>query len=212
MIRQVSATGLVFKAPRYVQNIDNTQHVVTEESLQTLNNIEIGKKFSGVTVDIIGVVKDIPFVLYVTYKDRHIPYELKHPSVTRCGIVELSADHLSRVFKDEKNGRYTDSLLRYLREDTQGKTWVYHPRSANMLRKKAQKNSGRIDQEIPGNSDLKPNRPTQKPPKQVFPNSAVTRDLAREYIQIGLITVGESGYECAKCGRPWKDLLHRCKT
>lgn len=139
MIRQLSAKGLTFLAPRlvgilegcsdYSHKSNSVEFVIAEEKSLLLEDPKIGVPFSQVDVDVIGYVKNIPFVIYVTYKGRDVPAELKEPEIKRCGIVEVRLDRLLTVFKHEKAGQYIEALIKYIEEKTEGKSWVYHPRS-----------------------------------------------------------------------------------
>ena len=142
MIRQLSNNGLKFRTPELVSSVElfsesfqehfNLDYRVTEKALLVLDDVEVGTQFSGVTVDVLGYVKGIPFVVFVTYKDRKIPLELEHPTITKCGVVELNVDSLPRLFKQEENGQYQEILRSYIEDKTDGKAWAYHPRQKRL--------------------------------------------------------------------------------
>lgn len=142
MIRQLSNNGLKFRTPGLESSAElfseffnkrfNLDYPVTEESLLELDDVEVGTQFSGVTVDVLGYVKGIPFIVFVTYKDRKIPLELEHPTITMCGVVELNVDSLPRLFKQEENGQYQEILRSFIEDKTDGKVWTYHPRQMRL--------------------------------------------------------------------------------
>ena len=138
MIRQLSNDGLKFRTPRlecslpafseYSYDSADFSYLVTEESLLTLNKVQVGADFCGVTVDVLGFVEGVPFVVFVTYKERVLPSELKSPSITKCGVVELNVNAVPRLFKQEGKGQYKEVLRRYIENEADGKAWAYHPR------------------------------------------------------------------------------------
>lgn len=138
MIRQLSDDGLKFRTPslkRTLQAISEHSHesadfsyLVTEGHLLQLENVQVGIQFCGVTVDVLGFVEGVPFVIYVTYKDRNLPLELKNPSIAKCGIVELNVNGVPKLFQLEEKGQYKEVLRRYIEEEIDGKLWAYHPR------------------------------------------------------------------------------------
>ncbi len=138
MIRQLSNNGLKFRTPQFESSVQAFSeyfhesyeygYVVTKESLLELKDVQVGTPFCGVTVDVLGNVNGVPFVVFVTYRERSIPSELKHPSITKCGVVELNVDALPRLFKQEDNGQYQEVLRRYIEDKADGKAWIYHPR------------------------------------------------------------------------------------
>jgi len=142
MIRQLSENGLKFKTPCFENSLEvfsehtfkstSFSYVVTEEQQLELNNVKVGVQFSGVVVDVLGYIQDIPFIIYVTYQDRPIPTELDPPSKTKCGIVELNVDYLQRLFQKEENGQYIELLRKYIEDEVSDKSWVYHPREQRL--------------------------------------------------------------------------------
>jgi hypothetical protein len=142
MIRQLSDEGLKFKAPRLECSLSaispdshksaDFQYHVTDESLIVLKEVRVGEDFCGVPVDVQGLVEGVPFVIFVTYKDRVLPSEIKKPSIARCGVVELNVNDLPRLFKQEAHGQYVEALRKYIEEKTDGKTWAYHPREEGL--------------------------------------------------------------------------------
>lgn len=88
MIRQLSTNGLKFRTPKFEDSLEEysqvshqfhkVDFVIAEESCIVLTNVQIGASFSHAVVDVLGYVNDIPFVVYVTYKDRTIPPDITH--------------------------------------------------------------------------------------------------------------------------------------
>jgi len=142
MIRQLSNDGLKFRAPKLERTLSAFSeysyqsaefgYLVTEESLLMLSGVQVGAEFCGVTVDVLGFVEGVPFVIFVTYKERVLPSALKSPSVTKCGVVELDVNAVPGLFKQEAKGQYKEVLRRYIENETDGKAWVYHPREQRL--------------------------------------------------------------------------------
>lgn len=142
MIRQLATNGLKFKVPRlegvlpacseFTHQAKSFDYLVTEESLLTLEDVEVGAAFCGETVDVLGLVKSVPFVVHVTYRDRNLPISLKEPQVARSGVIELNVDDLPQLFAKEDSGQYQEVLRRYIEDRTDGKTWAYHPREKKL--------------------------------------------------------------------------------
>jgi hypothetical protein len=140
MIRQLAMQGLRFRAPKYAGYLDayseislqshRADFVVTEESAILLSDLKIGASFSHTTVDILGYVDDVPLVVYITYEGREIPADINPPEIKRCGVVKVEIGSLLHAFKQEKEGRYVEVLKGYIENETEGKSWVYHPREA----------------------------------------------------------------------------------
>lgn len=138
MLRQLSSKGLRFKTPEFkdsisaLSDVSYQSHVidftVTVTSIIQLEDPIIGSFFSGVEVDVLGDVKGIPFVIYVTYEGREIPDTLRAPKTSRCGVVEVNLAGVASRFRQEKYGRYIEALKTYIEQSTEGKHWVYHPR------------------------------------------------------------------------------------
>ncbi|MEY8216572.1 MAG: competence protein CoiA family protein [Colwellia sp.] len=147
MIRQLAINGLRFKTPKYVSYLEEgsdlsglsnrVDFTITEESLIVLRTPGIGVNFSETVVDILGYVNDIPFIVYITYKDRIIPIDINPPNCERCGVVEVNVNGLLSLFKKEKEGNYIQVLRRFIEEGIEGKSWVYHPRTA-IVKKQAE--------------------------------------------------------------------------
>ena len=149
MIRQLSNDGLNFRVPRlqcsvsafsdYSYESVDFDYLVADESLLKLDDVQVGVQFCGVAVDVLGFVQNVPFVVFVTYKERCLPSELKDPSITKCGIVELNVNAVPRLFKQEDKGQYKEVLRRYIEEGVEGKTWAYHPRERRLRETAMQK-------------------------------------------------------------------------
>ncbi len=142
MIRQLANNSLNFKVPRlegtlsayseYTHQAKDFDYLVAEESLLTLEDVQVGTAFSGETVDVLGLVKSVPFAVYVTYRERSLPINLKDPTVARSGVIELNVDDLPQLFAKEESGQYQEILRRYIEDRTDGKTWAYHPREKKL--------------------------------------------------------------------------------
>jgi hypothetical protein len=50
----------------------------------------------------------------------------------KCGVVELNVKVLPKLFKQEVSGQYKEVLRRYVENESDGKTWGYHPREQRL--------------------------------------------------------------------------------
>ncbi|WP_156486279.1 competence protein CoiA family protein [Marinomonas sp. TW1] len=138
MIRQISETGLDLKIPLLnvpSQNYDETKKILLPVNLPVvsrehihLQNVRVGEKFSGVLVDVVASVQCVPFVIFVSYKDRLVPIELFDPKESKAGVIEFDAKALREAFQKTKNGQYLEALKSFLMNEVEGKRWIYHPR------------------------------------------------------------------------------------
>lgn len=138
MIRQLAMQGLRLQVPRFVHSMQatsekaRTSHTVevevTGKSTIQLESPGVGIQFSGVEVDVIGHVEEIPFILYVTYAGRDVPAALENPVIERSGVIKLRVDGLYQIFRDQRDGGYLRALGSYIEETTSGISWVHHPR------------------------------------------------------------------------------------
>jgi len=210
MIRQLSNDGLKLRTPRLELALPafsdqsgesaNFGCLVTEESLLTLSDVQVGTNFCGVTVDVLGFVEGIPFVVFVTYKERLLPSELKCPSTTKCGVIELNVKAVSTLFEQEEQGRYKEVLRRYIENEVDGKSWAYHPREQKLkqvaiakrqLWLSQQKTKAKPRQRL--KSEVESMRPT-------FPRE--TAELTARRVR---------NYTCVMCKSEWTGTSWICK-
>lgn len=145
MIRQISQAGLDLKIPLLTvpsQIYDETKKILLPVNLPVvsrefihLQNVRVGEKFSGVLVDVAASVKGVPFVIFVSYKDRPVPDELSDPEESKVGVIEFEAKALRESFQKTKNGQYLVALKHFLMNEIEGKRWIYHPRFEVVERK-----------------------------------------------------------------------------
>lgn len=202
MIRQLSNGGLKFKTPRleyalpalsqYTNQSADFGYLVSEESLLQLDKVQIGVQFCGVAVDVLGFIQDVPFVVFVTYKDRALPAELKTPAVFKCGVVEFNLDAVFGLFKKEKKGLYKELLCQYIEQKTDGKTWAYHPREARLKEAAINKRQAWLLQ--------------QKTEAMATNNHR--QSLKQEY-RAPKLNLGK--YICVMCKRTWEGTSRVCK-
>jgi len=138
MIRQISEEGLDLRIPLHnvpSQIYDETKKILLPVNLPVvsrehihLQNVRVGEKFSGILVDVVASVQGVPFVIFVSYKDRPVPAELSDPEEPKVGVIEFEAKTLREAFQKTKNGLYLETLKYFLMNGTDGKRWVYHPR------------------------------------------------------------------------------------
>ena len=105
------------------------EFIVTGQKEITLYDIEIESNFYGSSVDVIGSIGDFKFIIYFTHPDRAIPEELFNPENTKCGVIEISLLSLQGKFMTAKDDdtTYHKILSDFLVNDTDSKSWVYHP-------------------------------------------------------------------------------------
>ena len=210
MIRQLSLSGLKFRTPKFVDTIQRCseishqykkiEFVITEESIVQLKNPKPGAIFSGVEVDVLGYVSEIPFIIYVTYKGRGIPEELKHPNIDRSGVIEVALSSLVKAFTREKEGRYIDVLKKHIEETLEGKSWVYHPRVEKARKQAEIKIAEWLSQQ-------------QLPRNRMFP--AFKRSSFSHIEQEEKIMVSPKNevhnYECVMCHTQWRGISRHCE-
>jgi hypothetical protein len=139
MIHQLALEGLSLHAPKYTLFVQDYNEkyceyhqeeiCVTEASHIRLANPDINAKFSKVNVDILSYVEGIPFIVYIKYKGRPVPSEINPPNIHKCGVVAIDISGLTALFHEEKEGRYLDVLRKFIEDNTEGKSWIYHPRA-----------------------------------------------------------------------------------
>jgi hypothetical protein len=210
MLRQLSIEGLTFKTPDFNGFIaaycDATyqRHVVnfkvTSASTIQLEEPRVGSVFSGVEVDIIGLAKGIPFVVYVTYKGREIPTILKSPETAKCGVVEVNLSGIATKFLHEKNGRYLEALKSYIEKSTEGKTWIYHPR----YRHEHAKAKAIIDEWVLKQKELHPHQSAKT--WHISPSNC------SEYIPVSAPQQEQRKYSCLVCSAYWYGVSRQCKN
>jgi hypothetical protein len=213
MIRQLSNNGLKFRTPRFERSMPvfseysyesaDFGYLVTEESLLILEEVQVGVQFCGVTVDVLGLVKNVPFVVFVTYKERRLPFELKNPSMTKCGVVELNVNVVPRLFKQEKKGQYKEVLRKYIEEGADGKTWAYHPREQRLREAAIGKRQSWLQQQKT-EAKAPPNRRHLRESGEPMVFSPAIEDKKPSERSIGK-------YECVICKRTWEGTSRICK-
>jgi len=210
MIRQLASEGLKLLVPQFTDSItvysevsheyNHEKFQITKESLIELDSPKIGNVFSNIEVDILGYVKNFQFVIYVTYKGRDIPVELKTPDMEKTGIIEINLEKLLPAFKLEKKGKYINVLKSFIEESSEGKSWIYHPRYKNQ-KKEAEKKSfewllqQRHTESIQEIERVQPYKVHHK----------VIKLTPREAYD----------FECKKCGSLWhseSNYCQKCKT
>lgn len=209
MIRQLSMNGLKFRTPNYADSLEahselsgqyhRVNFAITEESSVVLCKPEIGAKFSKTVVDILGYVKNIPFVVYVTYKDRSVPAELDPPDCEICGVVAVDVSGLLAFFKKEREGRYVEVLREFIEEISEGKSWVYHPHAA-MAREQAEIQMEQwLSQQKVYRSKATSTTGAFLQPQQSKPEAPVPPECKAE------------NYRCIMCGAHWTGVSPHCK-
>lgn len=212
MLRQLAGEGMKFRTPRLETSLPahnkhtNEQtdfgYVVTEECLLELADVEVGATFCGVTVDVLGFVEGVPFVVFVTYKDRALPSELKNPSTPKCGVVALDIHSVPGLFKQETGGQYKEVLRRYIENETLGKTWAYHPREQKLRDAALERRTAWLLQQ-----DRAAKR---RSTKHLLPDSAepATRPSIKRYKSVKQ-SIGN--YTCVMCKSEWTGTSRICE-
>lgn len=214
MIRQLSDDGLKFRTPRLKRSLQamsehshewaDFSYIVTEGRLLQLDEVQVGAQFCGVTVDVLGLVEDVPFVIYVTYEDRHLPLELKNPCIAKCGIIELNVNGVPRLFKKEDKGQYKDVLRKYIEEETDGKSWAYHPRDHRLEEVAIARRQSWLEQQ-----HTKPPVSTSnnKNPYDLFNKKYHNKTTKHPSEQTHSI----NKYVCMMCMSKWEGITRQCK-
>jgi rubrerythrin len=211
MIRQLSLDGLNFRTPRLIGRLPLSSaypyasevpgYVVTEESLLKLESVQVGAHFCGVTVDVLGLVQGIPFVVFVTYKERSVPIELISPSVKKSGVVEINLSAVAGLFRKVSKGRYVEALRRYIEEDIDGKGWIYHPREKELRDAAMQRH-----EEVVKRRKLEIRVPTHRHRSRKLPPVSTVRIRENNYIP----PLSPQYYACVMCGGTWEGASRKC--
>jgi hypothetical protein len=137
MARQIIESEIELTLPDYIEAIpiedtfppDVLEVSITNQKKIKLTNVELEKVFSGVSVDIIGEIKDFKFIIYFTHPSREVPFELVEPKNNKCGIISISLNNIPALFSKAEYGleSYHTILKKFLIDDTQFKKWIYHP-------------------------------------------------------------------------------------
>jgi hypothetical protein len=147
MIRQLAQEGLKLRTPKLLDSLfaqsdisyehKEINYVIAKESLVNFERVEVGTVFTGIEVDILGLVKRIPFAIYITYPGREVPTELATPEKEYAAVLEINLNGLEYLFSRETKGKHMQVLREFIEDSLEGKSWFYHPR-AIMAREKAQ--------------------------------------------------------------------------
>jgi hypothetical protein len=212
MIRQLAIDGLKFRTPKYVISVEaysersrqyhRVDLPVTEEHLLILVKPEIDGKFSQTNVDVLGYVDDIPFIVYITYKDRLVPPEIDPPDIKKCGVVALDISGLPTFFESEREGRYIETLRKFIEESSEGKSWVYHPRAAKVrMLAEAQMEQWLSQQKADRlKARTAPTSGNFLPAQQLKPKTPMPAEHIVE------------NYHCVICGANWRGISPHCKN
>jgi len=211
MIRQLAMDGLKFRTPKYTISLEaysersgqynRVNLPVTEERPLILYNPEIDAKFSEANVDILGYVEDVPFVVYITYKDRLVPSEIDPPNIGKCGVVAIDISGVPTFFEKEREGRYIEALRKFIEESSEGKSWVYHPRAAK-IRKEAE---AQIERWLSQQKAYRPKARTKPTLDISFPtpqSQSQSPTPTEKKVQ---------SYRCIMCGANWRGVSPHCK-
>lgn len=146
MIRQLAKEGLKLRTPKLIESIvaqsatsgeyKEIEYVITEESEVEFEWVDVGIVFSGVEVDVLGVIERIPIALYITYPGREVPSELSIPDTEHAAVMQIDLSGLEYLFSLEKRGKHMAFLKNHIENSLEGKSWFYHPR-AYLAREKA---------------------------------------------------------------------------
>jgi hypothetical protein len=210
MIRQLAMGELKFRTPKYsisVEAYSERSHKsnrvslpVTEERQLILTKPEVDAKFSKTNVDILGFVDSVPFLVYITHRDRQIPSEINPPNTEKCGVVAIDIGGLPTLFEKEREGRYIEVLRKFIEKSPEGKSWIYHPRAAK-ARKEAE---AQMEQWLSRQKAYRP-KPRTKPAVEIsFPTSQPKSKAhmpAERKVQY---------YQCVMCNAHWRGISPHC--
>jgi len=209
MIRQLSKSGLRLRTPQFdgaiqaysdfAVRVHKEEYVITTQSVVDLEGVSVGASFSGVEVDVLGYAKGVPLAIYITYKGRSIPEELKHPSLERAGVIQMEIEGLAKAFAEERAGRYILVLKRHIEETLEGKSWVYHPRMNTVIAQAEARMSYWLDNQRKGSPHLP---------------AALTQDdsgPANGGKSNPCIKAKDLDFECVMCHTKWRGISRECK-
>lgn len=112
-------------------------YTVTQERTVHLVDARVEQAFGDVIVDVIGLVGDVPLVLYFLHPGRPLPVALMATAqmTGRCGVVLIDLSILQEQFLLRQRSSaesFLDVLRAFLTTDVQHKKWLYHPRNKQM--------------------------------------------------------------------------------
>lgn len=95
-----------------------------------MSNSSAGVDFDGVEVDVLGEVATTPLAILVCYTGRVTPSALTKPATEKSGVmvIEVYAGLTTNTGLSAQ-----ESLVRYLSDETSGKSWIYHPKMTDPL-------------------------------------------------------------------------------
>lgn len=104
--------------------------LVTKSQTIFMHDVEVETNYKHVSVDVVGQVKEVPFVIYFTHPGRSVPHELYELESLKCGVISVSLEDVPNMFLEAKTSSrsYHNLLSDFLVNDTESKSWVYHPR------------------------------------------------------------------------------------
>lgn len=133
----ISIMGVVSRQA-YRKNI-----CITKSSVVKFDSCEV----SASHADVVGYIKEIPILVYLDYPKRpYLPYDLG--SEEKRGIIVVDLEQWSTKFRDllEKPGD-RKSLADFLFEQTEGKSWKYHPRQKRLIDSETIKLTQSVDEQ-----------------------------------------------------------------
>ncbi len=212
MIHQLATRKLKYLVPDYKIVVESwsdrsykskrIELTVAKKSLITIEKVKVDERFCGVSVDILGDVRGIPFAIYITHRNRKVPPNINPPDISKCGVVGINIDFLHSLFRSEKEGRYIDVLQKYIEEDIEGKQWIYHPRTL-AVKKQAENN---LQQWLSTQEAL----PSEKRPR-LDRNLPLSESGKRKGKQVSHKPKIQS-FRCVMCNATWKGISPQCQN
>jgi len=102
--------------------------LVADQTLIDLNEPELNAHYSGATVDILGRIGQYQIAVYLSHKGRPVPDTIRNPENKQSGCIALYLDNLQQYLYQEKKGRYSHALLKFVEDHSTDRSWLFHPR------------------------------------------------------------------------------------
>ncbi|WP_087021603.1 competence protein CoiA family protein [Thaumasiovibrio subtropicus] len=185
---------------------------ITESKTVTVTNVQSDTQFEGTSVDAVANVGDYTIVFYCTYQGRSVPWSLVPPHHEKCGVVAIELCETLALFQEKKSKEttYKDVLIEFLKEGTEFKRWVYHPRYDKCLKAAQSALHAQVSEH---NADY----------QLLFSGQEEVSDNQRyaEFVDFlhgpqRKVTSTKCIFYCEECGECWEGDSHRycpnCKT
>lgn len=139
MARQVFSKGITIHLPEYTKlatrehpvmgHTQELEYTITQPSKIELSSVELEPMLAGTPIDVIAAIGKYRLAFYFSHPHRSPPIELRKPTFSKFGAVEIDLLPLAEIFRRTKPGEsFKEKLIDYLTDRTEVKRWLYHPR------------------------------------------------------------------------------------